>query len=280
MYGLIQFAKKAEDENIKPVLGSLIDDPKDDKLAAVFIAKNNRGYAELCKIITARKLKDDFLLSDAINNSSGDLFIISSSIDLIKGINFKKQLKKNFFVELISTKSKRKSARELYNYALNNGLQIVASQPAYFETPDDYLLHKVLRAIKLNTTISLLSDDEIADEEYYLRTPKEMKEIWRALPEALWNAKYIAQNSNVNLKFGEYKFPLFPLPPGETAFSYLWKITFRGLEERYHPITEKAVKRRCRSRGRTPSTCRRCGRADRRPRRRRPRSACRTGTAR
>ena len=44
-------------------------------------------------------------------------------------------------------------------------------------------------------------------------------------------------------KIGKYKFPVFPLPPGETPFSYLWKISFKGLEEKFKPITEKAVKR-------------------------------------
>lgn len=242
MYGLIQFAKYAEEENIKPILGACITD-MDEKNYAVFIARNNSGYSELCKIITARKLKDDFSLIDAVNSASRNLFVISPSLGLIRKLNFTPALKKNFYAELIVTEKYKKQTRELYNFAINKGLQIVASQPAYFEREEDFLLHKVMRAIQKNTTLSLLEDDDIADPEFYLKKPSELKYIWRALPEALWNAEYIAQNSNVDLKFGEYKFPLFPLPPNETAFSYLWKIAFRGLEEKYHPITEKAVKR-------------------------------------
>ncbi|RMD50660.1 MAG: PHP domain-containing protein, partial [Ignavibacteria bacterium] len=48
MYGLIQFAKHAGEENIKPVLGACIND-LDEKNYAVFIARNNTGYSELCK---------------------------------------------------------------------------------------------------------------------------------------------------------------------------------------------------------------------------------------
>ncbi len=243
MYGLIQFAKKAEEENIKPVLGSLIDDPKDKKLSAVFIAKNNDGYSELCKLITSRKLLEDFSLIDVFSNVSDNLFIISSSLELISQLRFNNKLRKNFYVELIVTAAQKKRTRELYNYAVNNGLQIVASHPAYFTGREDYLLYKTVKAIKLNTTLAKLSDEDVVDEEYYLRTPEELRQTWRGLPEAVWNAEHIAHNSNVDLQFGKYKFPVFPLPAGETAFSYLWKIAFRGLEERYKPITEKAVKR-------------------------------------
>lgn len=243
MYGLIQFAKKAEEENIKPVLGSLIDDPKDKKLNAVFIAKNNDGYSELCKLITSRKLMEEFSLIDFLSKVSDNLFVISSSLELVSQLKFNNNLRKNFYVELIVTSAQKKHTRELYNYALSNNLQIVASHPAYFTDREDYLLHKTVKAIKLNTTLAKLNKEDIADEEYFLRTPEELRQTWRGLPEAVWNAEYIAHNSNVDLQFGKYKFPIFPLPAGETAFSYLWKIAFRGLEERYKPITEKAVKR-------------------------------------
>ncbi len=131
----------------------------------------------------------------------------------------------------------------MYNFARRNNLKIVASQPAYFLTPEDFQLHKVVTAIKLNSTLENLTNEQVVDEEYYLQGPREIAEKWKALPEALWNAEFIARESNVDLKLGKYKFPYYPLPAGETPFSYLWKIAFRGLEERYQPITELAVKR-------------------------------------
>jgi DNA polymerase III alpha subunit len=76
-----------------------------------------------------------------------------------------------------------------------------------------------------------------------LKDPQELRKIWRGLPEAVWNAEYIAENCSVDLEFKKYKFPSFPLPYSETPFSHLWKVAFRGLEERYRPITDQAVKR-------------------------------------
>ncbi|MBK6678812.1 MAG: hypothetical protein IPG53_01745 [Ignavibacteriales bacterium] len=42
---------------------------------------------------------------------------------------------------------------------------------------------------------------------------------------------------------GKTKFPLFPTPNNEPSFSYLWKLAFKGLEMRYHTITETAINR-------------------------------------
>ena len=47
----------------------------------------------------------------------------------------------------------------------------------------------------------------------------------------------------MDLKLGEFKFPTFSLPSGETSFSYLQKISYDGLSQRYVPMSEKAIKR-------------------------------------
>jgi len=243
MYGLIKFAKECLEQNIKPVLGSFIDDPKDKNLSAVFLAKNNAGYSHLCRIITSRNLKEDFSLPDLLKEPLDDLYILTSSLLLLKELHFTLPLRQNFFVELVVTAKAKRNTRELYKFAKTNNLQIVASHPAYFLKREDFLLHKVVTAIKLNSGIANLQEDATADEEAYLITPDEFARTWKALPEAIWNADRIAQSCNVDLKFGEYKFPTYALPPDESAFSYLWKIAFAGLSNRYRPITEQAIKR-------------------------------------
>jgi DNA polymerase III alpha subunit len=243
MYGLIQFAKIAQEQNIKPLLGARIDDPKNPELASIFIAKNNEGYAQLCKFITTRKLKDDFTITDLFANPIYNLFAITSSIDLLKKINIDLALRQNLFIELILTERHKKKTRELYEFARSNKLQIVASHPAYFGKIDDFLLHKVVTAIRTNTTIDNLSDKDFIDPEYHLKSGDELKKEWRSLPEAIWNAQRIAQSCNVDLELGKRKFPVYPLPPEESSFSFLWKMSFRGLEKRYHPITDQAIKR-------------------------------------
>lgn len=244
MYGLIQFYKAAADAGLKPILGTHINDPEDENLQAVFLAKNRSGYSKLCKIITARKLKDNFSLKELfLTENLEDVFVLTSSLDLLKNMEFYPGLRKNLYVELIITEKQKRNTRDLYNFAKENNLQIVASHPAYFLKPDDYELHKVVCSIRENKAMFSLEPGDTEDAEYYLKSPEEMKELWKPLPDAIWNIDKIVKECNVDLEFGKFKFPRFPLPPGETAFSYLWKICFKGLEEKYKPITEKAVKR-------------------------------------
>lgn len=243
MYGLIQFARKAEAENIKPILGAYIDDPNDKSMHAIFLAKNNRGYSLLCKIITTRKLKEDFSLPELFRQDIKDLFVISSSIELLEKIKSCSIWNDDVFAELIVTEKQKKHTRKLYEFAKANHLKIVASHPAYFQKPGDYLLYKVLSAIRLNSTLQNLDENELVDEEYCLKSSEEMKSTWKTLPEALWNIEYIVQNCNVNLEFDKRKFPRYDLPPGETAYSSLLKLCFQGLSEKFRPIKDNVIKR-------------------------------------
>ena len=243
MYGLIKFAKLAKEVNIKPILGAFIDDPNDKNLSAIFFAKNNKGYSQLCKIITIRGLKEDFKLPDLFEDPSDDLVILTSSIELLKRIEITPKLREDLFVELIVTKNFKKRTRVLYDFARANDLQVAASHPAYFFKKEDHILHKVVSAIRVNKTVTSITKENFVDEEFYLKTPEEFEEVWRSLPEAVKNVEKIAEMCNVDLELGKYKFPVFSLPEEETSFSFLWKIAYNGLEERYKRVSEEAIKR-------------------------------------
>ncbi len=243
MSGLIPFAKLAREKMIKPILGAYIDEPENRKKYVLFLAKNRAGYAEMCRIITSRKLKEKFSLSKIISEVTGNLFMLTSSHEVLRETELTDTVKKNLYVELIVSESKKKETRKNYEFAKAKGLNIVASHPAYFSKKENFEIHKVLTAIRTRKTIENLSSEDLADEEFRLFSPPEFASVWRALPEAVRNAEYIAERCNVDMEFERYKFPVFPLPSGETAFSYLWKIAFDGLSKKYRPLTEKAVER-------------------------------------
>lgn len=240
MAGLIKFAKVAIAEKIKPILGTQI---KLGEESVVLIAKNNLGYSEICKIITAKNLKSDFSIYEMLSKVSANIIVIINSIDILKNLTDKGIPLENTYAELIISEKAKKNTRQLFNFAKENKIKIMASNPVYFEKKEDYIIHKALTAIRLNKTIANLTEDEIEDPEYYLKSPEELNNIWKAVPEAMWNTDEIARECNVDLEFNKYKFPEFNLNAEETAFSYLWKVSFKGLSERVKPITEKAVKR-------------------------------------
>ncbi|MFH0733947.1 MAG: PHP domain-containing protein [bacterium] len=105
MYGLIKFAKIAQEENIKPILGTYIDD---GKYSVVLLAKNFTGYGDLCKIITAKKLKENFSVLSIFNQSLDNLFILTNSLLLLTELVENKTIPTNLYVELIVTEKQKK----------------------------------------------------------------------------------------------------------------------------------------------------------------------------
>lgn len=243
MNGLIQFAKLAEEEGIKSILGAEITDPNNESHSLILLARNNKGYSKLCKIITTRNLKEGFTLVELLNEDLSDLFIFSSSIELIEaGLDRIIELP-NFYAELIVTKKLKIKTRKLYEFSKKHKIKFIASHPLYFEKEEDFIIHKTVSAIRLNSTIENIDKSKLVDEEFYFKSPAELKKTWKKLPEALKNVEYIAENCNTNLKFGVYKYPKYDLPEGETSYSLLWKIAFDGLAEKYNPIPDDAIKR-------------------------------------
>jgi DNA polymerase III alpha subunit len=239
MYGLVQFAKKAKENGIKPILGCLINQPDDETIYAVLLARNNSGYKTICKIITSRKLNEDFNLFEMLSMPLDDLYIITPSINLLGKIG----PMENVYAELIVTDTNKINARKLYRYAEENKIKYVATNPVYFLTPEDFILQKAVTAIRLNKNIENLNGSETVDKEFYFKKNTELKRIYNKIPKAISNTKHIAENCKVDLRLNEYKFPLFTSHDGKDSYSLLWEKCFKGLQERYLPVTQTAIDR-------------------------------------
>jgi DNA polymerase III alpha subunit len=240
MYGLVKFAKIAAANNIKPILGAYIDDPFNPSESALFLARNFEGYSMLCKIITWRHLREDFVLKEIINSAGNDLFVIISSIALLSEI----KIRENIYGGLSLTKNDRKNSRELYLYCKKKNIKYSFAQPMFFLKREDYGLHKVLTAIKHRKNVDSLAKSELVDEEYLFLSSKEINSIASTIPESLLATEYIADNCNVDLGIGKYKYPKYQLPPEETSsYDYLRKVSIANLPLRYDPVTEEARER-------------------------------------
>jgi DNA polymerase III alpha subunit len=239
MHGVVQFSKVAIEQNIKPIIGCQIDSPENPSEYVILLAKNNKGYSELCKIITSRKLNDDFSLRSLIKKKLENLFIISPSIELINEL----QPRNNLFVELLASKKEKRNNRNRYNFALEKGFKFLVTNPIYFLDEKDFRLHKILAAIRLKTAVNNLQPDEIADEEFYFRDPELIEHDWKNLPESLVNSELIAKECNVDLKLHEFKFPVYSTTPNTSADTLLWDESFKGLTKRYSSISKAAKKR-------------------------------------
>jgi error-prone DNA polymerase len=91
----------------------------------------------------------------------------------------------------------------------------------------------VLTCIRLKTTLDEAGRALWANNERHLKSPARMAELFRDLPGAIAATRAIAERCEFTLKDLGYRFPDYPLPPGETADSYLHVLTCAGARERW-----------------------------------------------
>jgi DNA polymerase III alpha subunit len=131
------------------------------------------------------------------------------------------------------------------------GLPVVVTNDVHYARPEGREFQDVLTAIRHGRTLGDLADLRRPDGESYLKSEAEVAALPPAADPALaavWqegiaNAGELAASCSVDLGFEQYRFPGFPVPNGETPFSYLVELCQAGARKRYHPLTSAVVKR-------------------------------------
>ena len=118
--------------------------------------------------------------------------------------------------------------------------------------PEGREFQDVLTAIRHGRTLETLADLRRPDGESYLKSEAELlalppgdgslgRDVARAWAEGIEGSAALAASCSVDLGFEQYRFPGFPVPPGETPFSYLSELCWAGARKRYHPLTSAVV---------------------------------------
>jgi DNA polymerase III alpha subunit len=133
-------------------------------------------------------------------------------------------------------------------------LPVVVTNDVHYTRPEGREFHDVLTAIRHGRTLDGLADLRRPDGESYLKSGEELAAlppgdgslgsvVADAWHEGLATAGELAAACSVDLGFEQYRFPGFPVPNGETAFSYLSGLCWEGARKRYHPLTSAVVNR-------------------------------------
>ncbi|MFI5225106.1 MAG: PHP domain-containing protein [Candidatus Limnocylindrales bacterium] len=130
------------------------------------------------------------------------------------------------------------------------GLPVVVTNDVHYALPDDRELHDIVTAIRHGRTLETLADLRTPSGEHYLKSAAQLAALppgdlgggtdartARAWAEGLRTAGELAAACSVELSFERYRFPGFPVPPGETPFSHLQQLCQEGARRRYHPIS-------------------------------------------
>src|SRR5439155_583891 len=113
------------------------------------------------------------------------------------------------------------------------GVPLVASNQPLFARPEGRPLADVFTCIREKTDLDRAGRRLLANGERVLKNGAEMTQLFRDLPGALESSGELALRLAFTLKDLGYRFPEFPLPPGQTPLGYLRELTRRGVSARY-----------------------------------------------
>lgn len=146
---------------------------------------------------------------------------------------YKKTYPNRYYIELsrLGFPDEELYITEAVKFARDHDLPVVATNPAMFLKEEDFEIHKIRVAIQDKVTLDDPNWRPPYTPKMYMRSAKEMEELFADLPEALLNSVLIAKRCNVKLSLGKNYLPKFPTGDLSDA-EYLRKEAYKGLEER------------------------------------------------
>lgn len=259
--GALHFKQLAREAGIKPIIGAEVTMENGTHLT--LLAKDKKGYANLCKIISAAHLsgrKEPRAGFDALQRYGQQLFALSGCRKgeipqlLLRG-KYSEALealgkyvklfgKENFFLEMQSDllPGNKQLNNHLQQLAEKAGLGVVATNNCHYSEKDDFQLYDILTCVRTLTKLEDVHPERRLNAENYLKAPAQMAELYQQCPEALHNTLLIAEQCQ-DFTFDEKLFPAFPVPGEQTAANLLRRLTFSGAVERYGKLTGRIRER-------------------------------------
>jgi DNA polymerase III alpha subunit len=117
---------------------------------------------------------------------------------------------------------------------------VIATNGVRFAQPSDRPLYDVLTCIRHKTTLERAGRRLAWNAERYLKPPAAMARLFADMPRAVAASAEMAERLAYSMADLGYRFPEYPVPPGETMASFLRKMTQTGARERYRPYYERA----------------------------------------
>ena len=118
--------------------------------------------------------------------------------------------------------------------AEETGIPLVATNDVHYIKTEDSKSHDILMCIQTAKTVDDPNRRRYPSDQFYLKSPEEMWDMFSYMPEALENTVKIADECNFKYKFHESKLPKFPLPEGkDDPYEYLKETCYTGLIDRY-----------------------------------------------
>ena len=267
LYGAIDFYKHAYQHGIKPIIGcELYVAPKSrlDKTGygagetahhLVVLARNMQGYRNLMKLSTAGFLEGFYYrpridmeilkqhhegligLSACLHGEIASHLLRGNSEEAGRTAEQYRTIfgEGNYFIEIMENglPEQKKANEGLIELSRKLGLPLVATNDCHYLKQEDAEAHEVLLCIQTSKTIEDSDRMRFGTDQFYFRSPDEMKRLFSYCPEAIENTVKIAEKCNLTLELasqtGKFFLPNFEISPDETLDERLKKAAREGL---------------------------------------------------
>lgn len=223
----VEFFTKCKKAGIKPLLGIDFRAMNGEQLY-VGIAKNSEGFRELNQLLTNCSLTQKPLppFPPEMKNA---IIVFPKKIKPIE--NFRE----NEFLGI---------RPEHVNYLFTSEVRkfpekLLVFSPATFLNDEGYQIHRLLRAVDLNTLLDKLTNKDVAKKTERLIPPDTLHDFYKIYPKIIENTKKVINSCHVDLKIsGENNWQSFTGSP-EADFSLLKKLAYNGLKKRYPAYNQR-----------------------------------------
>ena len=253
VYGAPRFTRAALDVGVKPIIGSEITLTDGSRLP--LLVEDREGYQNLCHLITRMKLgaaKGSAAVTLAelapyaaglvclTGGAYGPLALRLDAGDVAGARGALERLVTIFGRSSCYVEVQRHLEREqervvqgLVALARAAHVPLVATSQPLHARPEGRLLADVFTCIREKTDLDHAGRLLAVNGERRLRSDREMTRLFHDLPDALTNTGELALRLGFTLKDLGYRFPDFPLPPGQTPLAHLRELVARGVRARY-----------------------------------------------
>ncbi len=141
----------------------------------------------------------------------------------------------NFYCELMDhgIPIERRAQKDLIRLAKEMGIPFVATNDLHYTAPEDAKAHEVLLCVQSGKTMADPQRFKFDAQDFYLKSPQEMRSLWSEFPDACDNTLLIAERCEMEFQEGRDLMPRVPVPEGYTEDTWLREQVHAGLRERF-----------------------------------------------
>ena len=269
LFGAVEFYKQVTKAGIKPIIGcELYVAPgsrfdrgntgnEEVSFHLILLARDNAGYKNLVTLVTKAYLEGFYYKPRVdlglLEQYSGGLIALSACLKgeipycLQRGLLDRARERalqykhifgpENFYFEIQANGLPEQIEVNRQLIALGRELHIglVATNDCHYLKKEDAKAHEVLLCIQTGKTLKDASRMKFSSNEFYLKSPAEMKETFRDVPEAISNTITIAERCNVDFELGKSLLPQYRASDGEDPYEMLLRLANEGLLRKHGP---------------------------------------------